>query len=362
MCAEARDRPTPAAAAHALHSRLGGAHPECHESSWRPCACLAGCSRPCPLGPKTARPCFVPRARSTPAAPAPHVRPFSPISGAALSCVRGSLLQAKAGDNVWYDAKVVDTAGAGKKRKYLVHYCGWKSSSDEWLRSVRLRSHDAPKPELLPAAVWGADEGHVEEDTWQVEATRAGAFAVGALSGEHRLALARDPQQTFCATAKHICRAIRKLAAVATAGEVTAPLYRAVRGELPASFWEENEAEGGDGSEGGDGREGEISEICATDTAFMSTSRCRDIFLAYMEPSAAPYAGTCDGRSEIDKAAPVKRNVLWNLTPRAPSQIHRWRERGTIFCRGADISMLSQVRSYFTHTTTTVAPHDLMTP
>ena len=47
----------------------------------------------------------------------------------------------------WYDAKVVDTAGAGKKRNYLVHYRGWKSSSDEWVRSAQLRSHDAPKPE-----------------------------------------------------------------------------------------------------------------------------------------------------------------------------------------------------------------------
>ena len=93
------------------------------------------------------------------------MRPFSPISGAALSWATGAELQAKAGDNVWYDAKVVDTAGAGKKRKYLVHYRGWKSSSDEWVRSARLRSHDAPKPELLPAGVWGGDEGHVEEDT-----------------------------------------------------------------------------------------------------------------------------------------------------------------------------------------------------
>eukprot|EP00665_Eupelagonemidae_sp_cell47_P012367 gene12367-biopygen7745 len=56
MCAEARDRPTPAAAAHALHSRLGGAHPECLESSWRPYgrACIARKSHggqgevPCP--------------------------------------------------------------------------------------------------------------------------------------------------------------------------------------------------------------------------------------------------------------------------------------------------------------------------
>ena len=56
----------------------------------------------------------------------------------------------------------------------------------------------------------------------------------------------------------------------------------------------------------------------------MSTSRTREIFVDYMD------------------AGEEAQNVLWHLTPRAPSQIHRWRERETVFCRGADISMLSQ--------------------
>ena len=57
----------------------------------------------------------------------------------------------------------------------------------------------------------------------------------------------------------------------------------------------------------------------------MSTSRVRAIFEEY-----------------LPRDSEGGRNVLWHLTPRPPSQVHRWRERGTIFCRGADISMLSQ--------------------
>ena len=57
-------------------------------------------------------------------------------------------------------------------REYLVHYRGWKSSSDEWVRSARLRSHDAPKPELLPAGVWGGDEETISRCTSQGQLTR----------------------------------------------------------------------------------------------------------------------------------------------------------------------------------------------
>ena len=134
---------------------------------------------------------------------------------------------------------------------------------------------------------------------------------IGRLSGAERAACAADASTTFTGTCKHICRAIRKLAAVAEPEEVEEPLFRAVRGELPTSFWAPDAT----------------STVCATDTAFMSTSRNRGIFVEYMD---------------VDEGSASLENVLWHLTPRAPSQIHRWRERGTIFCRGADISMLSQ--------------------
>ena len=42
---------------------------------------------------------------------------------------------------------------------------------------------------------------------------------------------------TFAATVGHICRGIRKLAAVSTPAEVSGKLYRGVRGELPRAFW-----------------------------------------------------------------------------------------------------------------------------
>lgn len=54
---------------------------------------------------------------------------------------------------------------------------------------------------------------------------------VAALQGRHRAALASDPALTFAQTCRHLAAAVRKLAAVATADEVAAPLWRGVRGE-----------------------------------------------------------------------------------------------------------------------------------
>ena len=71
--------------------------------------------------------------------------------------------------------------------------------------------------------------------------------------------MAHHPSLTFAATVGHLCNAIRKLAAVATIEEVNAPLWRGVRGELPRTFWVEDER----------------GMVCAVDMAFMSTSRRR---------------------------------------------------------------------------------------
>jgi hypothetical protein len=60
---------------------------------------------------------------------------------------------------------------------------------------------------------------------------------LAALSGEHRVALARHPGLSFAATCRHLSAAVRKLAAVATEEELARPLYRGVRGELRANFW-----------------------------------------------------------------------------------------------------------------------------
>lgn len=56
---------------------------------------------------------------------------------------------------------------------------------------------------------------------------------VANLTGEFWAEMAQHSGLTFAATVGHICRAIRKLAAVATAKEATQPLWRGVRGVLP---------------------------------------------------------------------------------------------------------------------------------
>ena len=61
--------------------------------------------------------------------------------------------------------------------------------------------------------------------------------AISGVQDEYRKALAQDPALTFASTVRHLCRAIRKLAAVTTPAEAARPLYRGVRGELPRTFW-----------------------------------------------------------------------------------------------------------------------------
>ena len=117
------------------------------------------------------------------------------------------------------------------------------------------------------------------------------------LSGAHRRALVCDLGLTFAATVGHIVSAIRKLAAAATREETTRKLYRGVRGELARGFWLRDD----------------MGMVCATDTAFMSTSRNRSTPIHYMSGEA---------------------NVLWELAPREESD-------AAYHC-GADISMLSQ--------------------
>ena len=122
--------------------------------------------------------------------------------------------------------------------------------------------------------------------------------AIANCTGEFRRVMARDPSLTFSATTGHIVRAIRKLADVSTPQEAAAPLYRGVRGELPKRFWLRDDS----------------GLVCATDTAFMSTSLQRSTPIDYM------------GNNEF--------NVLWELVPSEQDD--------TGYHRGADISMLSQ--------------------
>ena len=94
------------------------------------------------------------------------------------------------------------------------------------------------------------------------------------------------------------CRAIRKLAAVATPEESSMTLSRGVRGMLPRGFFNPDDQ----------------GMAVAVDMAFMSTSRKRTVPINYMD-SKGP-------------------NVLWELQPRVESDAG--------FHYGADISKLSQ--------------------
>jgi len=122
--------------------------------------------------------------------------------------------------------------------------------------------------------------------------------SIGLLSSTPRRAMARDRSQTFTATVGLLVSATRKLAAVVTPEEVSRPLYRSVRGELPRGFWVRDD----------------LGMVCATDTAFMSTSRSRETPINYMGENGA--------------------NVLWELKPAEESD--------AAYHTGADISMLSQ--------------------
>jgi len=122
---------------------------------------------------------------------------------------------------------------------------------------------------------------------------------IAGLSGIYRREVTQHPSFTFAATVGHLCRAIRKLAAVATPEEAEIPLWRGVRGELARGFWVPDEQ----------------GLVCAVDMAFMSTSRHRQTPIDYLQADGEP-------------------NVLWALQPTV--------ETDAGFHRGASIESLSQ--------------------
>ena len=137
---------------------------------------------------------------------------------------------------------------------------------------------------------------------------------VSKLTGSYRIELARHPGSSFACTVSNIIGAIRKLSDVAIAEDYEKPLYRGVRGELPARFWLFDDEE--------------TQEISATDYGFMSTSRDKMTSLMYMDAHGP--------------------NVLWEVFPAAPTP------EGFHF--GADVSMLSQ----FSHETEVLFPPGTM--
>ena len=123
--------------------------------------------------------------------------------------------------------------------------------------------------------------------------------SISTLSSSYRREIVQHPRLSMASTVVHLVEAIRKLSAIATEAEATAPLWRGVRGSLPRGFWTPDES----------------GVICAVDMAFMSTSRQRQTPISYMGGSGTE-------------------NVLWALRPS--------RETDEGYHYGADVSMLSQ--------------------
>ena len=88
---------------------------------------------------------------------------------------------------------------------------------------------------------------------------------IGTLHGRYREAFVSHPLLSFATATRHLASAIRKLASVATEEEASAPLWRGVRGELPASFWVADKQ----------------GMVVAVDLGFPSTSRDRRTPIAF---------------------------------------------------------------------------------
>ena len=117
---------------------------------------------------------------------------------------------------------------------------------------------------------------------------------------------ALDQLSSFGMTVGCLTSAIRKIAAASTSAECMVKLYRGLKGKLESHFWVP------------DG----VGIVCATDTAFMSTS--------YDEKMALFYMTKAEHRSQHH--TPL--GLLWEL--------HADVEDDTGMHIGADVSMLSQ--------------------
>ena len=153
-----------------------------------------------------------------------------------------------------------------------------------WLREVG----NLPNPPAEGLKRWGA---------WTPER--------GAMSAaDARKSAALDRQTSFGATVGHLTAAIRKIAAASTPDESSRKLYRGLKGQLDARFWIPDE----------------FGIVCATDTAFMSTTVDEKVSLFYVTKKDAGQQGSL--------------GLLWEL--------HASEEDDTGLHVGADVSMLSQ--------------------
>ena len=71
----------------------------------------------------------------------------------------------------WYAAKVVAERGEGDEHELKVHFSGWRTRFDEWLRPAAVMKQSGPSVEKqLAEANWSSTDGHdAITDTWEVE-------------------------------------------------------------------------------------------------------------------------------------------------------------------------------------------------
>lgn len=84
----------------------------------------------------------------------------------------GDECEAKDKKGTWYEAKIKRVKGDGDERKHFVKFSGWGERYNEWLLAEKIRPRDPEwlyQDEATVDSFEKGEEGHVEEDAWEVE-------------------------------------------------------------------------------------------------------------------------------------------------------------------------------------------------
>ena len=85
-----------------------------------------------------------------------------------------AVVEARDRTGSWYVANILSSFGEGDDVTYKVHYKGYGKGYDELVEASRVRARDPDGEEPVQDGAGvnsyeGGGEGHVEEDTWEVE-------------------------------------------------------------------------------------------------------------------------------------------------------------------------------------------------
>lgn len=87
---------------------------------------------------------------------------------------KGCVVEARDRVGQWLVATVLTEEGEGEAYRARVHFKGWSSRADEWVQQQNIRErihHDQPpvQDEVTVATYDGGEDGHIEDDAWEVE-------------------------------------------------------------------------------------------------------------------------------------------------------------------------------------------------